>query len=244
MPSVQKHNSDTTSQNFIDADEQVVSKADATLRDMRLDLITGALKPGARVKIHELTDRYNVSQTIVREVLPKLAAEGLLVGIAQKGFQVAKTSLADVKELTELRIDLEVPALRLAIEHGGTEWEVGILRAQHMMRKYVRDQKGAERAEQTTGWIKVHADFHSSLIASCPSARRRQYCRILFDQSSRYFFLAANALLNSADNLDSHILLADIVLVGDLEHATKMMHDHIERAYVDVKTHMLTQEVC
>ena len=58
------------------------SKSEVMLDDMRLDLITGQLAPDARVKIHELTERYSVSRTIAREVLPKLAAEGLLIGMA------------------------------------------------------------------------------------------------------------------------------------------------------------------
>jgi GntR family carbon starvation induced transcriptional regulator len=222
-----------------DAGQPGTRKADTMLEDMRLDLITGDLVPGDRVKIHDLTERYNVSQTTIREVLPKLAAEGLLVEAARKGYQVAAISLKDLDDLMQIRIDLELPALRQSAIHGGAEWEVGILRAQHMMRLYQREHKGAERLEQTRGWITVHAAFHAALIAGSPSLRRRVYCRNLFDQSSRYFWLAANSLPSSIDNLASHIELADLALAGEVELATKMLRKHIEKAHADVKAFLV-----
>jgi GntR family transcriptional regulator, carbon starvation induced regulator len=218
---------------------QPIRKADSILEDMRLDLITGVLAPGERVKIQDLTERYKVSQTTIREVLPKLAAEGFVVEIAQRGYQVLPISLEDLDELTHIRLDLELPALIQSIAHGGPEWEVGILRAQHLMRVYAREYPDTDKVEHTRGWIAVHREYHASLIAGSPSIRRRHYCRNLFDQSSRYFWLAANSLSSSKANLEHHAELTDTILSGNEDLSVKMLRDHIEQAHDDIMCYMV-----
>lgn len=217
------------------------TKTDLTLSLMRRDLVMGKLAPGAHLKIHELQERYDVSQTIIREVLPTLANEGLLIGMARKGYLVNDLSLADLTELTELRLDLEIPAFSEAMKKGDMDWEVGILRAQHVMRKYVSDQDSGVRAEQTEGWLSVHASFHSALIAGCPSARRKQYCRHLFDQSSRYFVLAANSLPSSKDNLQEHVELGDLALSREIDPALEKLRQHINKAHENTQRFLVDE---
>ncbi len=216
--------------------EPVATKADWVANSLRMELITGEYEAGVKLRIQDLASRFDVSQTTIREVLPKLTAEGLLESEAQRGYRVAALSLIDLNELIALRLDIELPAFREAVMHGGTEWEVGILRAQHMMRKYVQQQGDTGLAELTPGWIQVHGGFHAALLAGCPSSQRKMYCRHLFDQASRYFCLAARALPSSRDNLDDHITLGDLALERDVEGGVAHLRAHIEKAHTNART--------
>jgi DNA-binding GntR family transcriptional regulator len=55
----------------------------------------------------ELAGRFGVSQSVVREALTRLGERGLVVASPQRGFRVRELSVADIAELTELRVEIE-----------------------------------------------------------------------------------------------------------------------------------------
>ncbi|MCT8974638.1 GntR family transcriptional regulator [Microbaculum marinisediminis] len=218
-----------------DVEAKEPTKADATQERMRTDLITGQLKPGLQLKIHELQERYSVSQTTIREVLPKLVHEGLVTSSARKGYAVCRLSLEDLEDLAALRLDLELPAFETSMKQGDVDWEVGVLRAQHLMRKFVAEAGASKRAEHAHGWLEIHAGFHSALIAGCGSERRMQYCRQIFTQSSRYFVVAAKYMQSSDVNLSEHLELGDIALDRDIETGKERLRQHVLQALTNMK---------
>jgi DNA-binding GntR family transcriptional regulator len=100
---------------------------------IRGELLNGGLHPGQKLKMVELTDRFGVSQSVVRESLTRLTEQGLLIASPQRGFRVRDLSIEDIAELTETRIQVESVALRLAVERGDLQWETGILAAHHRL---------------------------------------------------------------------------------------------------------------
>jgi len=81
---------------------------------LRNDILGHKLAPGDRLVEHDLTDRFGVSRGPVREALRRLAAEGLIEHSPNRGAQVRKLSAEEVRELFEIRIELEGLAARLA----------------------------------------------------------------------------------------------------------------------------------
>src|SRR6201982_4115719 len=100
---------------------------------IRSELLNGGLRPGQKLKMVELTGRFGVSQSVIREALTRLTEQELLVATPQRGFRVRGLSIEDIAELPETRIQIESLALRLAIERGDLEWETGILAAHHRL---------------------------------------------------------------------------------------------------------------
>jgi DNA-binding GntR family transcriptional regulator len=83
---------------------------------LRSQLLNGVLRPGQKLRMVELAGRFGVSQSVVREALTRLGERGLVVASPQRGFRVRELSVADIAELTELRVEIETVALRLAID--------------------------------------------------------------------------------------------------------------------------------
>jgi DNA-binding GntR family transcriptional regulator len=83
----------------------------------------------------ELTERFEVSQSVVREALTRLTEQGLLVATPQRGFRVRDLSVEDIAELTETRVQVESLALRLAVERGDLQRETGILAAHYRLER-------------------------------------------------------------------------------------------------------------
>ncbi|MGY1653377.1 GntR family transcriptional regulator [Geodermatophilus sp. SYSU D01119] len=79
-------------------------RALATLRDL---IMGGELAPGARLGEVELADRLGVSRTPVREALSRLASEGLVELVPNRGARVATWTVAELEGVFDLRSVLE-----------------------------------------------------------------------------------------------------------------------------------------
>jgi DNA-binding GntR family transcriptional regulator len=88
---------------------------------LRRAIIEGRLAPGARLTERELTEMMRVSRTVVREALRQLDSEGLIAIIPNKGPVVRALTLAEAKDLYQIRAVLEGLAARLFTEHASAE---------------------------------------------------------------------------------------------------------------------------
>ena len=89
-------------------------KKSVTLREkviisLRADLTTGGMKQGITYSIPMLADKFGVSATPVREAVLELTKEGLLFPVPNKGFRIVETSEEQLRDITDIRILLEVP---------------------------------------------------------------------------------------------------------------------------------------
>lgn len=99
-----------------------VQRLAAPLRQQVLDglrqaIIDGRLAPGARLTERELTEMMRVSRTVIREALRQLESEGLIAIIPNKGPVVRALTLAEAKDLYQIRAVLEGLAARLFTEN-------------------------------------------------------------------------------------------------------------------------------
>lgn len=86
-----------------------------TLKEM---ILRDELAPGERVTEAGLAERLGVSRTPVRNVLPRLAAEGFLQPVGKRGFVVADFGEREIYEALDLRSVLEGWAARTLAERG------------------------------------------------------------------------------------------------------------------------------
>src|SRR4029077_6682136 len=71
---------------------------------------SGEIESGQRLKDIEWARKLNVSRTPVREAMRKMQQEGVLIPLAQGGYEVRPTSRADLIELYRCRAALEALA--------------------------------------------------------------------------------------------------------------------------------------
>ncbi|MBG0740567.1 GntR family transcriptional regulator [Paeniglutamicibacter antarcticus] len=92
--------------------------SDRAYAALRSDIVEWRLPPGSVLAEVEQSERLGVSRTPLREALARLTAEGLTAAQRGRGVVVSNISLADVRELFELRAALECRAAELACERG------------------------------------------------------------------------------------------------------------------------------
>src|SRR5262249_17423738 len=86
---------------------------DVAYERLRKLIQQGEFLPGSLIRETELTSRFEMSRTPIREALQRLQAEGLLVP-GQRGYIVVDLSREDVRDVYQVRAMLEGTAARWA----------------------------------------------------------------------------------------------------------------------------------
>ena len=196
--------------------------AGETYSALRSLILTGVLRPGAKMRTAELQERFGVSLGTVREAVSQLLSEGLVVAEAHRGFSVSPISVADLKDLTKVRIEIENLCLTWAIQHGDLEWESRVIAARHRLSNTFRAVGG----KLTSDWTLAHDEYHLSLVSACGSPRLLQIRHQLYEKAERYRKLELS-LPRKRDPDDEHAKIVDAVLARDVARATRLMTAHI-----------------
>ncbi|MDR3270680.1 MAG: GntR family transcriptional regulator [Peptococcaceae bacterium] len=84
---------------------------------LKQELFARKIIPTQKLQYQYIADQFNVSRTIVKNVLNVLHQEGLVELIPNKGYYVAELSKKKVEELFAIRVVLERLAIRKAVEN-------------------------------------------------------------------------------------------------------------------------------
>lgn len=198
------------------------SRTVSAYKHIRSDILAGRLEPDRKLRIQELSASLGVSPSVVREALSKLSAESLVVAEPQRGFRVSPINAADVKDLTEVRIDIELKCLRRAMSQGDVGWEAAIVAANHALSRTSHDIY-----DVSDEWTEAHAKFHYALVAACDSPWLLRIREQLFMQGERYRRINIRMSDDDRDLRAEHTRLAEAVLSRDVALATERMTQHL-----------------
>src|SRR5271168_2238460 len=93
-----------------------VSLPEAVYRSVRDAILNGVFAPGQMLRQEEVAARLGVSRSPLREALPRLEAEGMVVLHPRRGYAVISLDPTEIAELFDLRILLEAELARHAVE--------------------------------------------------------------------------------------------------------------------------------
>lgn len=198
--------------------------ASAAYERIKADVIGGVLTPGQRLRIEDLRQAYETGASPLREALSRLAAEGIVVSIGQRGFRVPSVTLDDLRDITNTRILLETEALRQSIEHGNEDWEVEIVATFHRLTQ----AETGERPEFAE-WEIRNKGFHDALLSACPSRWLLRFHETMYDQHRRYRAISIQASTTRRDVHAEHERIKDAALARDIETACAETEEHIRR---------------
>lgn len=200
------------------------SAGDATFQRLRDDIVFGRLSPGRKLRLERLRDDYDVSITTLREVLGRLASEGLILFEAQKGFEVAPISAGDLREIAEMRILLECHAVVPSFAAGDLEWEARVVAAHHKLSRMEARMLAGDRTAATI-WKTYDREFHVALISACGSAELLATHQRIFDRFLRYQVLLV--MFRGEVAAREHDALLDAALNRDADSARAVLARHI-----------------
>jgi DNA-binding GntR family transcriptional regulator len=137
---------------------QVVKNLRQLVYESVRDFVTSSnVPPGAKIDEEKLADELGVSKTPIREALSKLAHDGFVDIIPNRGSFKATLSKENIREVMELRDGIEGIAAYLAAQHVTPE---DIKRMKDLHKPY----KGAGLMRNFGTYVKADQEFHAILF--------------------------------------------------------------------------------
>jgi GntR family carbon starvation induced transcriptional regulator len=208
--------------------DQDLPLSDRAYRELRQAIVRGEFEPGARLRVEELTRRFAVSSSPLREALNRLSGQGLVRSLENRGFRVAPLTAKDVSDIARVRTLVECEALRDSIAHGDDAWEAQAVAAAHALELTER-RLGDEAQVLDDDWSARHRAFHLSLYAACTSPLLLELADLLFDNAERYRRWSGRYRQAPRRKNDEHQKLLAAALARDAERAVDLLRRHIGR---------------
>ena len=199
-------------------------KVDRVVDQLRAGIANQHYAPGQRLIEADLTRAYNVGRSSLREAFSRLAAEGLLEIVPNRGALVRRLSLRETVELFQIRTAHEALAVRLA--------------AQAVANADRRARFEAATAEIWSDTPRAHGlhyhdenlRFHQAILDICGNGRLAELSRqlrlplILLQLSNE---MTPEMYLQS---VHEHRTIATAILDCDPDAAEAAMRAHLSRA--------------
>ena len=203
-----------------------LTSAERAVGELREVILRGELPAGARLGEVELAERLGVSRTPIREALSRLAAEGLVLLVPNRGARVATWTVEELEGVFELRALLEPQLTALAVPQA-TARDVAELDA---LAAEMVDIGGPGPRQDLDALVPLNRTFHDRLVALAghPALAGALAGAIHPPIVVRNFHAYDDASLRRS--LGHHVEIVAAVRAGDPEWARAVMTAHIRNA--------------
>jgi len=194
---------------------------------IKRNIIELKFKPGEFVADTQIAEELGVSRTPVREALYKLENEGLLVGVARRGWRVYSLSLEDIQDIFDIKVSIEG---MIAAKAAACADET--LRQQ--LRDAVQQMKTAVAADDPKAWLEADFALHDVLYQMAGNERAQRIVANLNDQWHRLrigFSAMEGRIQRSAEE---HETFVQAILDMDAERAEREMRDHLNQVRAEL----------
>lgn len=189
---------------------------------LRTAIRSGNLRPGERLVERDLAERLGMSRIPIREAIHRLAEEGLVRKLTHRGTFVYAPTLAEIEEISSLRVVLE----RFVVERVITNWTIV---HEARLQEVVEYMRNAATNKDVHGVSDQDYLFHRVLWEI---ADHRLLLEVVASLGARInrFLHEANGIL-TAEQLDAHVVaheqLIKVLQRGDVLRAQDEMTQHV-----------------
>lgn len=219
---------DTSALRPIERPRQV---SEIVLERLRADIVTGIFKLGEKISETQIAAAYGVTKAPVRAAYMRLQAEGLVEIRPQSGTYVFSPDAKDIRALCELRVALELEALRLSMQRNRIPL--------HRQIAGLCIRMEAALAEGRPGlYADLDHEFHMAFFvhADSPHLRRTYEAQVANATEALRHRFTRDPAANDTSNSD-HNTLRDLIGSGDPAAQENLLRRHIQftrKLYADL----------
>jgi len=196
------------------------------------DLIRGRittleLAPGALINPQSLAAELHVPLFSVEEALKLLSHEHLVRITPRRGTYVADVNIADLEQLSELRIELESLAAGLAAERA-TPDDLAVLEA-------LREAQASAGADDARLLFDIDHRFHQGIAQAAKNVYLAETLEQFYGLSLRLWYLVLPRLQFLPGAVEKHLGLVDAIRRKDAAAAEEIARTHVREFYVEVR---------
>jgi DNA-binding GntR family transcriptional regulator len=188
---------------------------------LRAAILGGELEPGSIHSAVSLAEHLGVSPTPVREAMLELARSGLVEVLPNRGFRVTVVDEQDLDEICELRLMLEVPALKLIAERASDE-------ELETLEQSLLKLEAAAKLGDVPAFLVADRDFHLRLLSLARNDRLVEIIAGLRDQTRIVGLQSLAAAGTLEATAAEHRPILDALRARDVRAAQRLIATHLE----------------
>jgi DNA-binding GntR family transcriptional regulator len=194
-------------------------RVEVALRTLRQAIIEQALKAGTKLPEDEIGRHFSMSRTLVRAVLAKLQAQGLVDTYHKRTATVAQPSLEEARDAFAVRRALEREVIKAVVKR----WSPSVER---VLRDHVQEEEAAHAKGDVRLSTRLAGEFHLKLADLSGNALLERYLAELVSRCS--LILAMYSRPHSSEcAISEHSGLIAALKKGDLASAEHLMDEHL-----------------
>jgi DNA-binding GntR family transcriptional regulator len=208
--------------------------AEKVFSELATAIVRGELAPGEKLSEQALVTRYGGSRAPIREAIQKLEARNLVIRVPHAGARVVSLSLEELRDIYEVRLELESMACRLAAERM-SDAEVADLEA--LLEEHARSIK----ADQGLSYYQKsgNLDFHYRIIEGSKNSRLHQMlCGDLYHIIRMYRYRTSTSTERPLQALKEHQRIVEAIKSRDPQLAELLMRRHIQVSLTNLETRL------
>ena len=205
---------------------RAVSLTATIIERLRNDIINGTIPLGSLLSEKTLAEEYGVSKTPVREALVQLQSLGLVAILPQRGGLVFHPDAEQVRELCEVRLELESAALRFAMRRD----RAGLLEA---LSAVVQQMVACFDLDICAAYQVLDNEFHTTIFRFAGNRLLSQtYATLSPRISALRTRLTAPQSYMLKRSIEEHRLFLELVESNAVRDALQLLSEHIGRTQV------------
>lgn len=208
--------------------------AEKVFSELATAIVRGELAPGERLSEQALVTRYGGSRAPIREAIQKLEARNLVVRVPHAGARVVSLSLEELRDIYEVRLELESMACRLAAERM-SDAEISALE------KLLEEHARSIEADQGLSYYQKsgNLDFHYRIIEGSKNSRLHQMlCGDLYHIIRMYRYRTSTSSERPLQALKEHQRIVEAIKSRDPQLAELLMRRHIQVSLTNLETRL------
>jgi len=200
-------------------------------QQLREAILNGEFPPGVFLRQEDLARQLGVSRAPLREALPRLEAEGIVLLSPRRGYSVVSLGPDEIDELFDLRAMLESKVMYAATKKRTAE---DVAKVRDLIQRM--DQQDLKTPGGINTWFDLHAELHDAFLAP---ARFSHYQRVINSVRTAVesYIRCEFRMTGDADQAHAeHNEMLAVFEKGDAEEAARLVREHIENVAFRLKS--------
>lgn len=203
------------------------SRSEQAYRSIKRGIIRMEYAPASLLNELELKEVLGIGRTPIREALQRLALENFVVILPRRGTMVADLNLSDMQKISELRLELEGFAARLASERARPE-HLSTFDEVLLSIECISDSDDHHKL------IELDQRFHQLVAQASGNEFLAGELVGLYDQVIRHWYHALHKVVKPLGaSLADHNRVADAIRARDGTLAAQVIREHITRFQIE-----------
>jgi len=204
-------------------DKNAKSLEESVFLKIEEEILSGKLKRGDTLTETSLSSRHGASRTPIRAALVRLAEDGLVTLVPNKGAVVEGVTAEDLIDIYKIRMRLEGLASREAAEKISEEDKKRLTDSVELSEFYIR-KRDAEHLRE------LDSEFHDIIYKASGNRLLYKTLSDLHRKIKRYRKMSLSVIDRLEKSIEEHREILSAIISGNKEEADLLTARHVEAA--------------